>query len=126
MSMRGTNRRGFIRSLAAAIPLSAVSRGYAAMAAPMHKKVKITDVKAMVVRGNSDWNMVKIDTDAGVSGLGEAYWGRGVKDIILGYLRPLIIGQDPLDIEPLYYKMMRFTGGSGATGGPTVTAISGV
>src|SRR5690242_20192787 len=108
MPMRGTNRRDFIRSLATAIPLSAVSPGYAAMAAPMRKKVKITDVKVMVVRGNSDWNMVRIDTDAGVTGIGEAYWGRGVKDIILGYLRPVVLGQDPLDIEPLYYKMMRF------------------
>jgi galactonate dehydratase/gluconate/galactonate dehydratase len=26
---------------------------------------------------------VKIETDAGVHGIGEAYWGPGVKDIIL-------------------------------------------
>jgi len=49
-----------------------------------------------------------------------------VKDIILGYLRPLVLGQDPLDIEPLYTKMLRFTGGAGSQAGVTVTAVSGV
>ena len=124
--MGKSNRRNFVQSLAAAIPASAICPVYAAKAAPLRKKVKITDVKAMVVRGNSDWNMVKIETDSGLTGFGEAYWGRGVKDIILGYLRPTLAGQDPLDIEPLCTKMTRFTGGAGATGGATVTAISGV
>jgi L-alanine-DL-glutamate epimerase-like enolase superfamily enzyme len=96
------------------------------MAASVRKKVKITDLKAMVIRANSDWNMVKIETDSGLTGIGEAYWGRGVKDVILGYLRPLVVGEDPLDIEPLCNKMARFTGGAGSSAGVTVTAISGV
>jgi L-alanine-DL-glutamate epimerase-like enolase superfamily enzyme len=96
------------------------------MAAPLRKKVKITDVKAMFVHANTDSNLVKIETDSGITGIGEAYWGRGVKDVILGYLRQLVVGQDPLDIEPLYTKMLRFTGGAGAQAGVTVTAISGV
>jgi len=124
--MRSFDRRTFIQSIAAALPASTFPPAFKAMAAPLRKKVKITDVKAMVVRGNSEGNMVKIETDSGLAGIGEAYWGRGVKDIILGYLRPIVVGQDPLDIEPLFNKMIRFTGGSGATGGPTATAISGV
>jgi L-alanine-DL-glutamate epimerase-like enolase superfamily enzyme len=96
------------------------------MAAPLRKKVKITDVKAMAVHGTTDWNMVKIETDSGIAGIGEAYWGRGVKDVILGYLRQIVVGEDPLDIEPLYTKMVRFTGGAGSIAGVTVTAISGV
>jgi L-alanine-DL-glutamate epimerase-like enolase superfamily enzyme len=96
------------------------------MAAPLHKKVKITDVKAMFVHANTESNLVKIETDSGIMGIGEAYWGRGVKDVILGYLRQLVVGQDPLDIEPLYTKMLRSTGGAGSQAGVTVTAISGV
>jgi L-alanine-DL-glutamate epimerase-like enolase superfamily enzyme len=96
------------------------------MAAPPRKKVKITDVKAMFVHANTESNLVKIETDSGLTGIGEAYWGRGVKDVILGYLRQLVVGQDPLDIEPLYTKMLRFTGGAGSQAGVTVTAISGV
>ena len=80
----------------------------------------------MIVNGNTAWNMVKIETDSGFTGLGEAYWGRGVKDIILGYLRPLLLGEDPLNVEPLYTKMVLSTGGAGSIAGVTVTAISGV
>jgi len=124
--MRPTARRDFLKGLAAAIPASAVLSTYRAMAAPLRKKVKITDVKAMFVHVNTDSNLVKIETDSGITGIGEAYWGRGVKDVILGYLRQLVVGEDPLDIEPLYTKMLRFTGGAGAQAGVTVTAISGV
>ncbi len=117
-------RREFLKGLAA-IPTAATLSNFRAMAAPVLKKIKITDVKVMTF-GSGPRNMVKITTDSGISGIGEAYWGRGIKDIILGNLRDQIVGQDPLDIEPLYNKMLRFTGGSGALAGVTVTAITGV
>ena len=94
------NRRDFLR-LAAALPAPAFLAGYQAMAAPLKKIVKITDMKMMLVRGTFDWPMVKIETDAGVTGIGESYWGHGVKDIMLGYLRPLMLGEDPLDVDRL-------------------------
>ncbi len=53
---------------------------YAKLAAALKKKVKITDVKCMIVRGTWDWNLIKIETDSGIYGIGEAYWGPGVKD----------------------------------------------
>ncbi len=124
--MQSTNRRTFLTKMAAAIPGAAILSSYQALAAPMRNKVRITDVKTMIVQGNAPWNMVKIETDSGISGIGEAYWGRGVKDLTLGYLRPAVIGQDPLDIEPLCSKMTRVTGGAGSIAGVTVTAISGV
>jgi L-alanine-DL-glutamate epimerase-like enolase superfamily enzyme len=49
-----------------------------------------------------------------------------VKDIMLGSLRDLVIGEDPMDIDRLYTKMVARTGGSGSIAGATVTAISGV
>jgi len=34
----------------------------------------------MIVRGTWDWNLIKIETDQpGLYGIGEAYWGPGVK-----------------------------------------------
>ena len=108
------------------VPASAALSGYRAMAAPLQKKVKITDVKAMFVQAHTQTNLVKIETDSGISGIGEAYWGRGVKEVILGYLRDIVVGQDPLNIEPLFTKMLRTTGGAGSQAGVTVTAISGV
>src|ERR1035441_10682467 len=119
-------RRDFLKTVAAAVPASVGLPAYPAMASPLRKKVKITDVKAMVVKGNTAWNMVKIETDSGYTGLGEAYWGYGVKDVILGYLRPLMLGEDPLNVEPLHTKMLLSTGGAGSLAGVTVTAISGV
>jgi L-alanine-DL-glutamate epimerase-like enolase superfamily enzyme len=120
------NRRNFLQTLASVSAAPAFLSHYKSFAAPLRKKVKITDMKVMLVRGAFDWPMVKIETDAGITGIGESYWGRGVKDIMLGYLRPLIIGEDPLDVDRLYTKMITRTGGAGAVAGATVTAISGV
>jgi L-alanine-DL-glutamate epimerase-like enolase superfamily enzyme len=119
-------RRNLLQGLAAMVPASSVLGNYSALAEPLRKKVKITDLKVMVVGRAGGNTLVRIDTDAGVSGYGEAYWGFGVKDIMLGYLRETVIGADPLDIEPLYTKMILRTGGAGAIGGVTITAISGV
>ncbi|HZO98697.1 MAG TPA: mandelate racemase/muconate lactonizing enzyme family protein [Terriglobia bacterium] len=124
--MPSIGRREFLRRIASALPASAGLAPYSSLAAPMRKKVKVTDVKVMVVQGTTDWNLVKVETDGGLAGIGEAYWGHGVKDVILGYLRGLMIGEDPLDIDRLFTKMIRYTGGAGAIAGVTVTAISGV
>jgi L-alanine-DL-glutamate epimerase-like enolase superfamily enzyme len=124
--MQLTARRNFLKGVAALVPASTALFGYQAMAAPLQKKVKITDVKTMFVQAHTQTTLVKIETDAGITGIGEAYWGRGVKEVILGYLREIVMGQDPLDIEPLCTKMFAREGGAGAQAGVTVTAISGV
>jgi len=124
--MPHTARRNFLKGLAAAVPASAALTGFQAMAAPLLNKVKITNVHAMFVQAHTQTTFVKIETDAGVTGIGEAYWGRGVKEVILGNLRDLMVGQDPLNVEPLFTKMLRSLGGAGAQAGVTVTAVSGV
>ena len=125
--MTPTHRRDFLKQLAAVIPASAVlSSSYYAKAASMHKKVKVTDVKCMMVNGTRDWNMIKIETDSGLAGISEAYWGRGIKDIVLGYLRKALVGEDPVGVEVLYTKMMRDCSSAGSQAGTTVTAIGGV
>ncbi|MEJ7761354.1 MAG: hypothetical protein WKF80_01040 [Thermomicrobiales bacterium] len=39
--------------------------------------MKITAIDTAVVAGNFPWVLVRIESDAGVTGLGEAYWGPG-------------------------------------------------
>ena len=79
--MRNRNRRDFLKGLAAAAPASAVLSSYRAMAAPLRKKVKITDVKAMAVRGSTDWNLVKNETDSGIVGaLASAHCAAAIRD----------------------------------------------
>jgi hypothetical protein len=118
-------RRDVLQGLAAMLPAGSMLGAYPAMAEPLRKKVKITDLKAMVIGRSGGNTLVRIDTDAGVSGYGETYWGFGIKEVMMGYLRDAIMGEDPLDIDPLYTKMILRTGGAGAIGGVTVTAISG-
>lgn len=119
--MPQVTRRRFLQTAAvsAALPLHT-------LAAPLKGKVKITDVKCMIVRGTWDWNLIKVETDAGVSGLGEAYWGPGVKDLVINQLKQHLIGEDPLNVDKLYTKMLMRSAGAGAIGGVTVTAASGI
>src|SRR4051812_2546573 len=117
------DRRSFLKSAAGAamglLPIHSL--------AEKHKgKVKITDVKCMIVRGTWDWNLVKIETDSGIYGIGEAYWGAGVKDVIDKIMKPLLIGEDPLNVDKLYTKVLMRNAGAGSIGGVTVTAASGI
>jgi L-alanine-DL-glutamate epimerase-like enolase superfamily enzyme len=87
--------------------------------------MKITDVRAASIRANFEWVLVRVTTDDRIVGLGEAYWGAGVEDIV-GRLKGLLVGEDPHNVDWLYQKMIRGMSGAGSTGGATVAAISGV
>ena len=99
---------------------------YQRLAAALKKKVRITDVKCMIVRGTWDWNLIKVETDSGLYGIGEAYWGWGVKDLVANKMAPIIKGEDPLNVDKLYTKMLMESAGAGAIGGVTITAASGI
>ena len=119
-------RRHFLQTAAAAAGAALLPAPYAKLAAALKRKVKITDVKCMIVRGTWDWNLVKIETDAGLYGIGEAYWGAGVKDVILNIMKQHLIGEDPLNVDKLYTKVLMRNAGAGAIAGITVTAASGI
>ncbi len=91
--------------------------------------MKITDIRACVLKGFGEWVLVKISTDAGIDGIGECYpshsMGRGTKEIVHG-MRWLLEGEDPRDVERLTQKVLRTNVFSGASSGVLVTAMSGV
>ena len=87
--------------------------------------MKITSVRTAVIQGNFPWVLVKIETDVGIFGLGEAYWGAGVAELV-HRAKPLILGQDPANINKLVEIMTRCLSGEGSQAGATVTAISGI
>lgn len=87
--------------------------------------MKITRLSTAVIAGNFPWVLVRIETDAGVTGLGEAYWGAGVAELV-HKAKPLVEGQDPRNINKIVEMMIRCMSGEGSTGGATVTAISGI
>jgi L-alanine-DL-glutamate epimerase-like enolase superfamily enzyme len=91
--------------------------------------MEITDVQACVIKGFGEWILVKVYTDSGIHGIGEAYpshsMGRGTKEIIHG-MRWLLVGEDPRDVERLTQKVLRTNVFSGGTSGIVVNAMSGV
>jgi L-alanine-DL-glutamate epimerase-like enolase superfamily enzyme len=64
--------------------------------------MKITGVKATTLKGYKQWNYIQIKTDEGLTGLGEAHPGEGIVDVILKQFKPMLVGRDPRDVEPLY------------------------
>ncbi|MFC1693739.1 mandelate racemase/muconate lactonizing enzyme family protein [Candidatus Latescibacterota bacterium] len=126
------NRRSLFKALTASLPVATFLPHYHAMAASDRKKVKITDVKVMLVRGLFDWPLVRIETDAGIYGIGECFFGPNPKEIILHSqslspsLREILIGEDPLDVDRLYTTMINRKAGAGSIAGATVSAISGL
>src|SRR6266849_4175549 len=117
------DRREFLRAAGAGVLFTGLHHR---AAAALKGKVKITDVKIMIVRGTWDWNLIKIETDSGLYGIGEAYWGWGVKDLVLNKMKDIILGEDPLNVDKLYTKMLMQSAGAGAIAGVTMTAASGI
>ena len=89
------------------------------------QSVEITGIETAVIPANVDWNLVKVRTDGGVVGLGEAYRGAGVTDIIQ-YMERFLVGENPLDVERLFRLLVQETSGHGGTTGKVVTAASGI
>ena len=89
------------------------------------RDVEITDVQTTMVDGNFPWTLVRVYTDVGVVGTGEAYWGAGVPELI-ERMKPFVVGENPLDVDRLYQHLVQKMSGEGSLAGVTVTAISGV
>lgn len=89
------------------------------------RDIEITNIETCVVEGNFEWNLVRIHTDVGVTGIGESYRGGGVTDI-MEYMKEFLIGENPLDVERLFRRMVQEMSGHGGTTGKVVTAASGI
>ena len=74
--------------------------------------MKITEVKSYSIRSESNPNgyfFVVIDTDAGISGIGEAgirNWGPSIEKAV-EHLSEVILGQDPWSTERHWQHMFR-------------------
>ena len=87
---------------------------------------EITDVSTVVVDGNFPWTIVTVETDTGVTGIGEAYPSPGVHEVITDYFEPVLRGENPLDVERLYNLMRASLSGRGSQQGIGTIAISGI
>ncbi len=123
------NRRRFLQSLAAAVPAASCMPYFNRLRAQERGKVRITGVKVMRLKANQHaMPLVKIETDAGVYGIGECHHdvtGQGAKDVVLNAFRQMLIGQDPFDIERLTTQMMFRVSYLGGNAGIAVHAVTG-
>ena len=123
-------RRTFVRNLAMATPALAFMPYLDLLADPFSGKVKITDVQCVLTKiGFRVSPLVKITTNVGPVGIGECHHdesGHGAKDIIQNVCKPILMGQDPLDLEYLVFKMSTRTSYYGGNHGVATHAITGV
>ncbi len=74
--------------------------------------MKITDVRSFLVgAGGRNWIFVKVETDQGIHGIGEAY-SCGPDEATVAVIRDFkswLVGQDPRNIEHLWNMMVAFT-----------------
>jgi L-alanine-DL-glutamate epimerase-like enolase superfamily enzyme len=123
------DRRTFLKFLGAVIPATSTVPFLNVASAQERGRVKITDVKVMRVRmGGHVMPLVKIETDAGVYGIGECHHdvtGLGAKDVVLNGFKQILVGQDPFDIERLWRQMMFRVSYLGGNGGIGVHAVTG-
>jgi len=102
------SRRSFLARLLAS-PL-AVAYGAAARALP---PMKITRVETVYWKARGDapfwphWTWLKIDTDAGVSGIGETYPRNSAEAAMAAGAAPSLIGRDPRDSERIWADLYR-------------------
>jgi galactonate dehydratase len=92
--------------------------------------VKITDIKTFLMMAGSpdskessswsarNWCFVKVYTDEGIIGLGEGSGWPRVVETAINDLKPIVIGEDPMNIERIWQKMLVSTMGAGMTGTP--------
>jgi len=99
--------------------------------------MKIRDVQACVIgrqephSGGSVWTFVRVYTDEGIVGTGECnsggpgFTGFATKEAILA-IKPLLIGEDPFNVNLIYEKLRRLGRYGGSTNAPFIFALTGI
>ena len=81
-------------------------------------------IQTAVIEANYDWTIVKITTDTGLIGWGEAFVAPGLT-ATLAEFEAFLVGEDPRDVDRLC-RLMRTAVGAAGTAGMTYHAISGI
>ena len=89
-------------------------------------KLKITDVRTAEVMVHGLQTHIRIYSDAGLIGQGEATDAAQGTVGIIRMFRRMLVGQDPLNVEALWERMRTAGIFAGAQGGQYVTALTGI
>jgi L-alanine-DL-glutamate epimerase-like enolase superfamily enzyme len=80
---------------------------YQAVVEPDLNQIQITAVKVFQLKGHGIQSLIKVETDAGVYGVGEAGLPAKIVQGYLDFMQDSLIGMDPLAIEKCYASMTR-------------------
>ena len=97
-------RRDFLKTVWAALPAGTYLSTYETLVAQEKGKVRIKDVKAIGLRGTGNC-LVKVETDAGITGYGEAGSTGAMARARIATFKQFLMGQDPLAIERHFSKL---------------------
>jgi len=103
-SRRSWTRRELVR-FALSLPAGALLSNLKLLAAPLAGKVKITGIKAMGLTNIAGNCLIRIDTDSGLTGYGEAGATGPIARARIETMKALLIGKDPLAIEVHFQRM---------------------
>ena len=98
-------RRALLR-LAAGLPATTWLSRYNSIAAPYQGKVRITAIKAMQIKDIAGNCLIKIETDSGLVGYGEAGSSGPMARARIARMQDLLLGQDPLPISRHFLNMI--------------------
>lgn len=87
--------------------------------------MKIKDIRTAVVKGNFEWTYIRVYTDTDMYGTGESFFAPGLTSIVRD-LKPVLIGEDPRNIDKLWTKMCRATSAAGSVAGIIYNAVTGI
>mgnify|MGYP005848461597 CR=1 FL=1 len=89
-------------------------------------KTFLVDASSPTAWGARNWLFVKVETEEGLTGLGEASgWPRVIQTAIQD-LPPILIGEDPSRIEHIWQRMLLAMMGHGMTGVVGAGAMTGI
>jgi galactonate dehydratase len=88
--------------------------------------MKITDIKTAATRGHGMHLWVKVETDAGITGIGECVHGGTQAIAIIQNLRSRLKGRDPFAIDAIFEDMRRSYVFDGGVAGALITALTGI
>ena len=106
------NRRDFLAAGSlVGLPFQAAAMPQMAPTYTGKPALKITDVQAFVVNAGRNYVYVKVSTDQGIHGWGEAY-SAGPDEATAATVRDFkdwLVGKDPRNVEYLWATMYNFT-----------------
>ena len=88
--------------------------------------MRITAVKTAATIGHGMHLWVKVETDEGITGLGECVHGGTQAIAIIHHLRQHLVGRDPFAIDAIFEELRRRHVFDGGFAGALITALTGI